>query len=93
MLALPDRRFMVALDPTFFSIRDPELYRLWYRLIREGPPGSAEIIRRRFGARYVLGRDYKDRRKFFGRLASEPGVKWVVSRDTWLLFDLGETPQ
>ncbi len=89
MLTLPNRRFMVALDPTFFYRKDPERYRLWYRLIREGPPGSAEIIRRQFGARYVLGRSYPDRNAIFYQLAGEPGVRWLLVTDTWMLFDLG----
>jgi hypothetical protein len=37
MLALPDRRFIVGLDPTFFYLKDPELYRLWYKICREAP--------------------------------------------------------
>lgn len=91
LLALPDRRFIVALDPTFFYMKDPELYRLWYRLPREAPPGTADTIRRRFGARYVLCLDQSDRRSFFDRLLSEPGVRLLLAADIWLLFDLGES--
>jgi hypothetical protein len=89
MLALPERRFIVALDPTLFYVKDPELYRLWYRLPREAPPGAAETIRRRFGARYVLCVDKPDWSAFAERLLSEPGVRLLLASDIWLLFDLG----
>jgi hypothetical protein len=91
MLALPDRRFMVALDPTLFYIKDPDLYRLWYTLPREAPPGSAEIIRQRFGAQYVLCLDIKDWGAFFDRLMSEQGVRMLLAQDIWILFDLGQS--
>ncbi len=42
MLALPERKFIVALDPTLFSVNDPALYELWYRLPREAPPAARE---------------------------------------------------
>jgi hypothetical protein len=90
MQTLPDRRFIVGLDPTFFYLKDPELYRLWYRICREAPAGSAEMIRRRFGARYVLGLDIPGTRKLFDQLGSERGVRTLLVSDIWLLFDLGE---
>lgn len=90
MLALPDRRFIVALDPTFFYKKDPELYRLWYKLPREATQGSAEIIRKRFQARYVLCfYPRMEWRTFLNQLSSEPGVKWLLIDDLWILFDLG----
>ncbi|HTP04389.1 MAG TPA: hypothetical protein VMM54_04460 [Nitrospirota bacterium] len=90
MLALPDRRFIVGLDPTFFYLKDPELYRLWYKICREAPSGSAETIRRRFGARYVLGLNIPGTSKLFSQLSSERGVRTLLVSDIWLLFDLGE---
>jgi hypothetical protein len=90
MLTLPDRRFIVGLDPTFFYLKDPELYRLWYRICREAPAGSAETIRRRFGARYVLGLNMPGTSKLFSQLRSERGVRTLLVSDIWLLFDLGE---
>jgi hypothetical protein len=90
MLTLPDRRFIVGLDPTFFYLKDPELYRLWYRICREAPAGSAETIRRRFGARYVLGLNRAGTSKLFSQLSSERGVRTLLVSEMWLLFDLGE---
>lgn len=90
MLALPERKFMVALDPTLFYLEDPELFRLWMRLQREGPPGTAAAIRERFGARYVacFWDDYL--RRFTNRLAFEPGVKTLLVTDDWNVYEIGE---
>jgi hypothetical protein len=89
MLALPERRFIVALDPTFFSVKDPRRYALWQRLVKEAPQGSAAIIRQEFGARYVLGASFQDMAPFYYRIASEPGVRTLLTSDTCMLFDLG----
>jgi len=90
MLALPERKFIVALDPTFFLVKDPELYRIWYDLPRYPRPGIAEIMRQRFGARYVVS--FFDERflNFYFQLSSEPGVRsLLLSNESWLVFDLG----
>jgi hypothetical protein len=89
MLTLPDRRFIVALDHTFLYKKDPELYWIWYQIRHEAPAGSAEAIRRYFGARYVLGFNTPLSRNLFKRLSSEPGVRALLVSDTWTLFDLG----
>lgn len=89
MLALPERRFNVALDPTFFYKKDPELYRLWYQLPRDGRQDSAEIIRQIFHSRYVICYiPLLKTKSFVNRLASTPGVETFIV-DTWILFDLG----
>jgi hypothetical protein len=85
MLALPDRRFMVALDPTLFYLKDPKLYRLWIRLLQEAPPGTAETIRQRFGARYALCPGSPKWSAFFDRIMSEPGVRLMFVSDPWML--------
>lgn len=89
MLALPDRKFIVALDPTLFMVQNPELYRLWYDLPRHPRTGMAEVIRRQFGARYVIS--FWDDRfgKFYYTLASEPGVRTLLVNDMWMVYDLG----
>jgi len=91
MLTLPDRHFMVALDPTFFYLKDPELYRLWYRLIHQAPPGLALTIRQRFRARYVLGLNKPKWFRFYNRLGSEHGVRTLLVSQ-WILLDLGSPP-
>jgi hypothetical protein len=89
MLALPDRKFMVALDPTLFYLKDPERFRLWMRLQREGPPGTAAAIRETFGARYVACFWDDSLRKLTNRLAFEPGVSTLLVTDDWNVYDLG----
>lgn len=90
MLALPERSFMVALDPTFFAVKDPMLYDLWFRLPLEPVPEPARMIRESFGARYVACY-WEDRlRPFFDRIAFEPGVRTIVMSDAWNVYDLGE---
>jgi hypothetical protein len=91
MLVLPDRRFIVALDPTFFYKKDPELYELWYRLPRDAPAGVTRTIRERFGARYVLLQARSEWDRFVDRLSREPGVRILLMTNTWMLFYLGDT--
>jgi hypothetical protein len=89
MLALPDRRFIVALDPTLFLVQNEALYRLWYDLPRHPRAGLAEVIRQKFGARYVVS-FWDDRfSKFYYTLASEPGVRTLLVSDMWMVYDLG----
>jgi hypothetical protein len=88
MLALPDRKFMVALDPTLFAIHDPRRYDLWYRLPREAPERLAETIRGEFGAQFVACSWDKRFRRFFDELAFEAGVNAVLVSDNWNVYDL-----
>jgi hypothetical protein len=88
MLALPERRFVVALDPTLLALEHPELSDLFYRLPREAPPGVAATIRERFGARHVAC-FWDDRfRPFFDRIISEPGVNTILFSDRWNVYEL-----
>jgi hypothetical protein len=93
MLALPERRFIVALDPTFAYLHDPNLYELFYRLPREAPPSAAEKIRRAFGARFAICFWDDWNKRFCDRLAFEPGVKTVALSEFWNVYDLGEAAE
>lgn len=90
LVTLPEREFLVALDPTLFYVRYPKLYELWYRLVHEAPEGTARTIRQKFGARYVIIKKPKPRGKIIKRLRSNPNVETLVDSRKWLLFDLGE---
>jgi hypothetical protein len=89
MLSLPERKFIVALDPTLFLVKDPDLYRVWYNLPREPRPGMAEIIRRTFGARFVIS--FREMRfsEFYALLSMEPGVRILHASNLWMIYDLG----
>lgn len=89
MLTLPDRYFIVALDPTLFYLKAPELYRLWFHLSHDAPSGSAEIIRSRFRARFVIIFKIDRYRRFSYQLSTEPGVRMLLNSKHWVLFDLG----
>ena len=91
MLALPDRRFLVALDPTLFQAKDPELYKLWYSMTRRPPRDVAQIVRERFGARYVACFYDEQFLEFNERLASEPGVRTLLVSEDWNVYDLEGT--
>jgi len=94
MLALPERRFIVGLDPTFFYMKDPDLYRLWYRISHEAPPDTVDLIRTYFHSRYVVC-FYPNRitpqiwSPFFERFSSDSQVKTEILDELWVLFDLG----
>ncbi|MBT0664116.1 hypothetical protein KI809_07350 [Geobacter pelophilus] len=89
MLDLPDRYFMVALDPTFFSVRHPALYDLWRQLETQTPIDAAAIIRSRFGADFLINRYEPKYYPLLYRLESSPGVRILYADNDWVLVDLG----
>ncbi len=89
MVEVPDRNYMVALDPTLLYKRDPMLYDLWYRTMKDAPSASAEIVRRRFASRYAVCLDHPTLHPFFEALAADKGTRVLYSDGKWVLFDLG----
>ena len=92
MVALPERIFMVAADPTLFYKKDPQLYEFWARLHFDAPPDSAEIIRRQFNCRFAICPRVPVLEEFFNAIYEDPAVKTTVT-DKWVLFDLGASPE
>lgn len=90
MLALPERRFIVAEDPTLFYKKDPMLYDAWCRVPLEAPIDSAEAIRQLFKSRFVICKTYQAFWPFFDTLDRDPTVKILFADDKWVFFDLGE---
>lgn len=88
MAELPGRNYMVALDPTLLYKRDPELYNLWYRTLKEAPLSSAEKVRRSFASRYAVCLDHPTLHPFFDALAADKGTRVLYSDGKWVLFDL-----
>jgi hypothetical protein len=86
MVALPERRFLVALDPVLFFRRDPERYRLWFELVHHPPERPAAIIREEFGAAFVLCEERSAWRPFFFRLSRDPEARLVLRAGPWLVF-------
>lgn len=85
---LPDRNYMVALDPTLLYKRDPALYDLWYRTMKDAPSTAAEIVRRSFASRYVVCLDHPTLHPFFDALSEDGKTRVLYSDGKWLLFDL-----
>jgi len=92
MLALPERYFIVAADPTLFLKKDPELYDIWYRIPLDAPIDSVEAIRRLFKGRFVISLNFQAYWPFFDTLSADPTVKTLFANEKWVLFDLGDSP-
>lgn len=89
MLALPERRFLVALDPTLFYREDPERYLRWWQLVHAPPPGLAAAVRDEFGARFVLcERGLAENQRFLAALGEDPEARWLVLDPLWALAEL-----
>lgn len=46
--------YTIGLDPTYMQLYDPELYDTWVKITQGEMKNPAEVIRTRFGARYIL---------------------------------------
>lgn len=90
MLALPERYFVVAADPTLFYKKDPKLYDIWYRIPLDAPIDSVEAIRLLFKSRFVISLNYQAYWPFFDTLSADPTVKTLFVNEKWVLFDLGD---
>lgn len=88
--SLPDRYYMIALDPTLLYKRDPMLYNLWYRTLLDAPSDSASIVRNSFASRYVVCLDYPALHQFFNAIAADPGSRVLYSDGKWVMFDLDD---
>ncbi|MBI5477858.1 MAG: hypothetical protein HY906_03315 [Deltaproteobacteria bacterium] len=89
MLALPGRRFMVALDPVLFHRKDPALYARWYELVHRPPPLPALAVRETFGAGFVLCEtQLREMRPVVEAMARDPGAKVEVESRYWVLFSV-----
>jgi hypothetical protein len=89
MLALPERRFLVALDPVLFWKGDAMRAAQWQRLRADPPPLPALLIRNGFGARFVLcERVLESYRPLLDALDHDPGARIVVLDPLWVLYEL-----
>jgi len=92
MLALPERRFIVALDPVFFAVNDPERYRLWFETVRRPPENSAVLLRDTFDARFVV---CDTRMKWLPLMQALEGDEFARLRGIygfWVVFELLDEP-
>ncbi len=88
MLALPTRRFMVALNPLYFRQKDPKLYDLWLDTVYLPTPSPSAIIREKFKAHYVLCEERPQFRAFINAVARDPQTRRYIHQKPWWLFEL-----
>lgn len=86
---VPDRSYLVALDPTLLYKHDPGLYDLWYRTLRDAPPTAADVVRSDFASRYVICLDHPTLHPFFDALLADGSSRVLSSDGKWVAFDLG----
>ena len=90
MIALPERRFLFALDPVFFWAKDADLYYTWFDLVHHPPAGAAKIIRSRFRAGFVLCEARPAHVPLIRRIYGSPGVRTAHRIGPWALFVLDD---
>jgi hypothetical protein len=88
MIALPERKFLVALDPVLFWAKDADLYRTWFNAVYSPPADVAKIIRTRFRSGFVLCEARPEYVALIRRLYESPGMKVAHQIGVWALFVL-----
>jgi hypothetical protein len=90
MLALPNRNFIVAADPTLFYLNDPVRYDLWSRISDLQPSVMTSTIRDTFGSTFVICENSLVHARLFDTLSTEPTVSMVLTDDQWVVFEIGK---
>jgi hypothetical protein len=86
----PQLQSLVALDPTFFLIADPERFRLYANLVRGREAQPARAIRERFGARWVTVWKVPAYKSFATELVRSGQASIAFADPFYLVLDLGE---
>jgi hypothetical protein len=79
----------VALDPTAFYLKDPQLFAAYVNVVSGQDPNPGRTIRERFGARWVTIPPalYP---QFLNRLAQTPGAQALYGDESYWVVDLGK---
>jgi hypothetical protein len=88
MLALPNRRFLVALNPLYFYQKDPALYDVWLNTVYAPSHSPSAIVRDKFKARYVLCETLPQFSAFIAAVARDPETRHYLHEGPWWLFEI-----
>jgi hypothetical protein len=84
----PQVQSMVALDPTFFYVKDPRLFRLFARVSYGEVAGARRVIREEFGARWVTLWKMPAYQALANRLQREGGARISYEDRYYQVWDL-----
>jgi hypothetical protein len=79
--------YLVGLDPTYMQLYDPALYDLWVKVTQGQVEKPSDVIRQRFGARFVIT-DLKHG-AFLQQAASDPAMREVYRDPQAVIFEIG----
>lgn len=88
MLALPEREFLVALDPVLFWKKDPAAYQAWFAMTHGRPGDPVRVIRDVLGARFVLCDTRRQWVPFLRSLAARPDARYRGRAGYWEVFEV-----
>jgi len=77
-------RYTAGLDPTYMQLHDPDLYDTWVDITKGRTENPAQLIRERFGARYIIS-DLKHK-KFIRRATDDPHLIETYRDDNAVVF-------
>ncbi|QQR73673.1 MAG: hypothetical protein IPJ17_19725 [Holophagales bacterium] len=84
----PQLESLVALDPTFFFVKDPVRFRDYVRIVQGTHENPATAIREEFGARWVSVWKAPVYERLARQLVAVPGATIAFSDRDYLVFDL-----
>lgn len=88
----PQLQSLVALDPTVFYAKDPNLFQTYVNVVTGRHADPARVIREKFGARWVTLWRMPSYGTFGGRLSRSPGVTIPYQDQEYSILDLGPPP-
>jgi hypothetical protein len=88
LYSAPQLQSLVALDPTVFYLKDPQLFQLYDEIVAGRHPDPARAIRETFGARWVTI-PWRLYQRLAVQLNGSPGVTMPYNDPQYVVMDLG----
>lgn len=85
---LPERRYMVALNPMLFFHADPERFRAWRATLSRPPTNPAREIRETFDAEFVVCERTHEADALRTALLADPHARLVARKFPWEVWDI-----